>query len=305
MPHDDRMKLELLTCTQRDAVQAILYRRGDDRFDPLVSPFIYGNSSDRSKPVAAGGNWLPAFGDAWTGWFISRLDKTRKRWIARVFQDGAADRDRPPHEQQQLVLALKIASDLPGGLMVEDLRHLGDDPVHRAAVIAHAAETVGLRMYRVGAKFHSSSKELPGTLAVGRIGTPDTRRGGVAAEDRQSFAKHVERLNRDCQRALTTIEARARYQETRELLDQAVSNVSSADWLSIVNGIGVGVEGFQPTSSPIFADLTPDGARELARDLLNQGASRDRTTQILQTYGFINPHGRRGWTVENLDALGV
>lgn len=273
-------ELELVPPTRWDAAQAVLYRVGE----PL--------------DLTGRNEWSAACREALTERLLPRQRTRRKRWISAVLREDGTCLAQPPHERPALLSAARLSIFLPGGLLIEKLSDLGEDPVHRAAIITWLAEHAGMPGVRgVDHVVPEIARNPMGTVTVGELEPRrDGRRGRTARTDRP-VQEHVRKLNAAALSAVEAAAGRARYVELYHLFDEAVWNAASLPELKIDFAGHV-------LSSQLFADLTVDAARDVAQRMRTENVHPDRAWEALQLAGFINESGHRCWYRELVDRAG-
>lgn len=277
---DRPFELEVIPPTRWDAAQAIVYRIGEplDLFSPS--------------------EWSAACREALTQRLLPRQQTRRKRWISATLCDDPTVVSHPPHLRPALLTAARLSAWLPGGILLEKIGDLGDDPVHHAVIITWLAEYAGMSGIRGMETVAPQIAQNPmGTFTVGELDPRRGRRGTPARTDRP-VQDHVRTLNRTALSAIEARGCRARYAELYHLFDQAVFSRNSS-----LPGLDIKFAD-HAVSSQLLDDLTVSAAREAAVRMHADGIHPVRATETLQLAGYLNESGNRGWHRELTERIG-
>lgn len=278
-----RFELEIFPPTRWDAAQAVLYRVGE----PL--------------DLRGQDEWSPACREALTARLLPRQRGRRKRWISAVLLEKPMDLDQPPHMRPALATAAGLSLLLPGGLLIEQLPDLGEDPIHRAVVITWLAERAGFPSRRGEEDVAPDKASNPvGTFTVGDLGRPNAaRRFGSTARTDLILQEHVRRLNATAMRDVRNSRESSLYRDLYRLFNEAA--------IAAVNDNAESKIDFCIAEHTLRSQLLPDlgkaAAQDEARQMRAKNIHPDRVWQTLQLAGFINPKENRLWYRELVEGM--
>ncbi|GLY71672.1 hypothetical protein [Amycolatopsis taiwanensis] len=193
------------------------------------------------------------------------------RFIADSLRDDDTDLHLPPHERPGLIqLAALAAGPLPGGVLLESLNALGDDPLARAVL----------------GRFLQTKTEDEGDPP---IWYGERWRAADKVSVRQVKAKDIAFWEMEAGRNAVEIELGAFTQAIQQQMLEMIGH--SDDGLHIVLYLGSGP----------FRD---ENLARMQYHRLTEGHSDTKILRHLETYGYTNPNGTVGrWYPKLLNTL--